>query len=202
MAWLRSWRERSGRTARGPSARDVRARRLVACIECVLNQNARDAGAARSPAMIREVIRLCGEHDVGLLQMPCPETAFLGLARTRRKGESIRSALDTPDGRGCCAAISRDVADRIERYTDAGYRVLAVLGGNPASPGCAVHEGPDGLLPSSGILMQELEAELRRRSIEIPFRGMRDHDPALLAEDLQWLSPVLSPREGDDGRHR
>ncbi|HEX6850938.1 MAG TPA: hypothetical protein VF139_05985 [Candidatus Polarisedimenticolaceae bacterium] len=178
----------SGNAAGG----DGRGRRLIAVIECILNQNARDAGAADSPALNAEVVLLCRDHDVGLLQMPCPEIAFLGLKRTRPKGESIRAALDTPAGRRCCGNLAREVADRIEAYAREGCEVLALLGGNPGSPGCAVHEDGSGLRPESGVLMRELRAELRRRSIEIPFRGMRDHDPASHAEDVEWLRGVLA----------
>ena len=176
---------------RKPPGHDGRGRRVIAVIECVLNQNARDAGAARFPAMNCDVVRLCEEHDVGLLQIPCPEIAFLGWGRTRRKGESIRDALDTADGRQCCAGLARDIADRIEEYVRHGCEVLAILGGNPSSPGCAVHQDGSSMLPASGVLMRELHAELRRRGVEIPFRGMRDSDPELLAADIAWLHVAL-----------
>lgn len=44
--------------------------------------------------------------------------------------------------------------------------------------------------------MRELQAELRKRGIEVPFKGMRDHDSTLLAEDLEWLEGVLSEGVG------
>ena len=176
------------------SVQDCRGGRLVAVIECLLNQNARDAGAADSPAMNRDVVQLCLEHDVGLLQMPCPEIVCLGWERARRKGESIRDALDTAGGRARCAEIAGDVADRLDEYVRHGFRVLAILGGNPSSPGCAVHLGGTALLPASGVFVRALEAELHRRHIAIPFRGIRDHDPASVAEDLAWLRGVLAAK--------
>lgn len=175
---------------------DGRSRRLVAVIDCILNQNVRDAGAARFPAMDWDVVRLCRQYGVGILQMPCPEIAFLGLQRKRARGQSIREALDTDAGRRCCARIGAEVCDRIEEHVREGHRILAILGGNPASPGCAVHSGPMGLLAPSGVLMRELQAELRKRGIEVPFKGMRDHDSTLLAEDLEWLEGVLSEGVG------
>ncbi len=165
---------------------------MVAVIECVLNQNARDAGAANFAAMAWDVVHLCHEHGVGLVQLPCPEIACLGPARKRPAGVSLRAAIDTPEGRQCCAQLSADAADRLQGYVDAGYSVLAVLGGNPQSPGCAVHQDAAGLTPASGVLMIELQAELRRRGLEIPFRGLRDSDAAAWAQDLQWLEQSLS----------
>lgn len=185
-------RARTSLSLRPAIPSDPRSGRFVALIDCILNQNARDLGAARFPAMNTELLRLCSEHHVGLLQMPCPEMAALGFKRTRQPGQSIRDVLDTAAGRQCCAGIAREVADRIEAYLAEGYVLLAVLGGNPQSPGCAVHDSKTGLLPQSGVFMKELQAELRGRGVDACFKGMRDHDPQLLEQDLDWLRGILA----------
>ena len=183
----------TGRPRRTPD--DGRGRRFVAVIDCILNQNARDAGAARFPAMNFELLRLCHEFDVGILQMPCPEIAALGFKRVRLPGQSILEALDTPSGRQRCTEIAVEVADRIETYRAEGYVLLAILGGNPQSPGCAVHVCDDGLLNQSGLLMRELEAEFRKRNLTATFKGILDHDPELLERDLQWFRDVLTRQQ-------
>ncbi len=175
-----------------PPPQDMRSRRVVAVIECMVNQNVRDAGAATSPAMAWEVLSLCQAHGVGLLPMTCPEMACLGWARTRPPGSTIREALDTAAGRQACAELAAAVVDRIQALQREGVAVLAVLGGNGQSPGCAVHDDAGTLAPSSGLFMQALQAELRRRGQDMPFRGMRDADAALLAEDLVWLRERLA----------
>jgi predicted secreted protein len=76
-------------------AHDSRSNRLVAVIECIINQNARDAGAAIFPAINWPILSLCNEYNVGLLQMPCPEIGFLGSKRKRQPGQSITDALYT-----------------------------------------------------------------------------------------------------------
>ena len=172
--------------------RDVRSRRMVAVIECLLNQNARDAGAAVFPAMNGAVIDLCRQHDIGLLQMPCPEIACLGLARERQPGQSLREALDTEAGRACCARLAGEVVDRLQAYMRAGYQVVAALGGNQGSPGCAVHCGREGVLETSGIFMRELAAELARRQIALPLMAIRDSEPALLDQDVQALRKLIT----------
>lgn len=179
-------RKITGRTQRVPAI-DGRGRRLVAVIECVLNQNSRDAGAASFPAMNWALLDLCQEYDVGILQMPCPEIACLGFERARLHGQSIRQALDTETGRQCCARLGVQVVDRLVTYADAGCQLLAIIGGNPQSPGCAVHDGGAALLPESGVLMRELQTELRKRGIEIPFLNLRDADTEQLAQDLDGL---------------
>ena len=178
---------------RSAASADVRGRRFIAVIDCVLNQNARDAGAACFPAMNFELLQLCQRHGVGVLQMPCPEMAALGPERKRLPGQSLREALASAPGRACCSELAADTADRIEGFLESGCELLVVLGGNPRSPGCAVLQGADGLCSESGIFMQALQEELRRRGREVRFRGIRDHDPELLRHDLVWFQELLGP---------
>jgi predicted secreted protein len=122
---------------------------------------------------------------------------FLGLLRKRFEGESIRDVLDTEAGRKCCRNLSINIADRIQDYLENKTRILAVLGGNPESPGCAIHfESSDkdkkSLAIQSGVFMKEFHKELCRRSIEVPFRGIRDYDSELIKTDLEWLEQVFA----------
>ncbi len=165
---------------------------MVAVIECLLNQNARDAGAACSPAMAGSVVDLCREHQVGLVQLPCPEMACLGLQRRRAAGQSIRQALQTPACQQASAEIATQATDRLQAYAEAGFKLLAVLGGNPQSPGCAVCADGDGqMAPEAGLLMRQLQADLQRRGMQVPFLGMRDSDAALLGSDLKRLQQIF-----------
>ena len=163
---------------------------LSQAIDCIMNQNTRDTGSAVFPSMNWEVIQLCNKYNVGILQMPCPEIAFMGFPRTRPSGTSIRAALDTSNGRSCCRKISIDIADRIEDIIHQNAKLLAVLGGNPESPGCAVHTGDEEDRPS-GVLITELRDELHKRSILVPFRGIRDFDSRLMSKDIHWLEKLF-----------
>jgi predicted secreted protein len=172
------------------SRRDPRSRRLVVLIECLLNQNARDLGAAESPATCRALLDLLAEADVGMVQIPCPEIACLGFGRSRPPGRSIRASLEAPEAKACCERLALETAERIQCYLDQGFEVLAVLGGNQESPGCAVHvagANETRLTERSGVFMLALAAELGRRRLPVPFRGVRDVDASLLGEDLHWL---------------
>jgi predicted secreted protein len=118
----------------------------------------------------------------------------LGSERKREPGQSIRAALDTCEGRNCCRKISIDIVDRIEDYSEQGYQIVAILGGNPKSPGCAIHCENSNLLPDSGVFMKELQDELQKRCIEIPFKGIRDSDPEMFAQDIEWVRKIFSKR--------
>ena len=172
------------------SKMDQRSGRLVFLIECLLNQNARDLGAAESPAVTRKMVDLLSDAGIGMAQIPCPEISCLGFERQRAVGQSIRQALETPGSATCCQHLAVVTVDRIQCYIDQGFEVLAVLGGNTQSPACAVHTKADSetqLTNQSGIFMQALVAELANRDLEIQFRGIQDADPNLLSEDLDWL---------------
>ena len=97
-----------------PPRPDARGRRFVAVIECILNQNARDDGAACSPAVDFQVLERCHAHRVGVLQMPCPEIHALGFARRRAPGERIRDALHNEACIERCATLAHEVAERID----------------------------------------------------------------------------------------
>jgi predicted secreted protein len=180
------------RGRRPPS--DSRSRKVVVLIECHLNQNARDQGAARYPAINHALLDLLRGSGAGLVQIPCPEMHCLGPDRERPRGVTLREAMETSAARAKCRALAEDVVDRIERYTRNGVEAVAVLGGDVESPGCAVHHGPEapeGLSPRSGIFMQELAGELKSRGLNVPMRGVRESRPEAFESDLRWLSRRL-----------
>ena len=175
-----------------PPRPDARGRRFVAVIECILNQNARDDGAACSPAMDFQVLGRCHAHRVGVLQMPCPEIQALGFARQRAPGERIRDALNNEACIERCATLAREVAERIETYLAQGYELVAILGGNPESPGCAIHHGSSGLCERSGLFMRQLQTEFRQRGRDPHFLAIRDHAPELHQLDLESFERLLT----------
>ncbi len=175
-----------------PPRPDARGRRFVAVIECILNQNARDDGAACSPAVDFQVLERCHAHRVGVLQMPCPEIHALGFARRRAPGERIRDALHNEACIERCATLAHEVAERIETYLAQGYELVAILGGNPESSGCAIHHGSDGLCERSGLFMRQLQTEFRQRGRDPRFLAIRDHAPELHQLDLESFERLLT----------
>jgi len=77
-------------------------------------------------------------------------------------------------------------------WRETRFKVFAILGGDVGSPGCAVHlstgdETNQKILEGSGVFIKELYAELAKRNIEIPLRGIRDSNMNELAEDISWI---------------
>ena len=178
------------------AAVDGRSGRMVVVIHCILNQNVRDAGAATLGEANWAVLDLCRAHRVGVMQLPCPESACLGLARRRPKGVELRAMLETEAGRRGCRHLALAAADQIADHARLGHQVLAVLGGNRESPGCAVHHAAGGgLAPESGVFMLALAEELAKRGLHLPFRPLRDGEPERMAEDLVWVERRFQDEE-------
>jgi predicted secreted protein len=122
---------------------------------------------------------------------------FLGLLRKREVGDSIRTALDTLDGRSRCKELSFSVAETIEEFQRNGFTVVAILGGDVESPGCAVPALTSKVsdqMPGSGfgVFTKALLEELGERGFQIPIRGIRDSAREALNEDLKWLDEILT----------
>lgn len=126
------------------------------------------------------------KYHVGMVQIPCPEMSCLGFDRERKPGQSIWDVLDTKSGLHCCADLAGAVVDRMKDYISSRNKILAVLGGNPESPGCAVHYELE-LSGKSGVFMQVLFRELSRIQIHVPFLGIRDCRSDWLLSYLQSL---------------
>jgi predicted secreted protein len=187
--------------------RDRRSKKIVVVLHCLLNHNSRDIGAAKYCGINTDVIDVLMKHDVGLIQMPCPEMTCIDLQRTRAAGISIRDALDTPEGRTCCKELALPIADAIDEYKRNGFEVIIILGGDVESPGCAVPPPSDSNNFDSktrgyGVFTQALRDELLSRNIHIPFRGIRDSARKTLNQDIEWLDNFLSGSNGNTPKHR
>lgn len=60
---------------------DVRSGKVVLVAHCILNQNSRVLGLAQHPAVVSEIVDTLTKHNIGIIQMPCPEISFTGLKR-------------------------------------------------------------------------------------------------------------------------
>ena len=164
---------------------DCRSMKVLLVPHCVLNQNARVAGAAEHPAAMRELMLGLMDRKVGIIQMPCPELLILGL---NRGSIPIRFELDKQEGRAQCRLLARQLVDQIKHYRNCGVKVLGILGKN-GSPACGVEETwSDGVVPGEGVFIKEFLAELREQNIAIEITGIQDHEPnAALGIVDRWL---------------
>jgi uncharacterized protein YbbK (DUF523 family) len=63
---------------------DARSGRVLVVSHCLLNENVRYLGGAAHPGPVPQIVHAALDHDLGLVQMPCPEQrAWGGVLKTR-----------------------------------------------------------------------------------------------------------------------
>ena len=171
-----------------PDLSDGRSRRILLVPHCVLNQNARVAGAAECPAAVVELVAGLLDRNIGILQMPCPELHAFGLDRAQ---VPIERELRTPSGKALSRSLAVKLAEQIRTYRDCGVHVLGILGKN-GSPSCGVEETwREGVCAGTGAFIEELKAELSDQGIVIEITGIRDSEPGrALAIVDRWISAI------------
>jgi len=159
---------------------------------CLLNQNAKVEGGAKTPAMWRPVLDLLRERGYTLRQMPCPELAYGGA----RRFWGVREQFDTPLYRRHCRRLAKLVAAVMAQHVSAGDDLVLI--GIDSSPTMGVDHTcssptwggkPDigdhddsRLIEDDGIFIDELRSELAARGLPMPrATGIRhwfpDYDP-------------------------
>jgi predicted secreted protein len=159
--------------------RDKRSKKIVLAVHCLFNQNARIDGCAYFPGAMGEAARVLAQSGVGMLQLPCPELAHLGLDRQRHGGRKIgiREALSLKEGKAACREMAKNVVYQIKEYQRHGFKVIGAIG-NDGSPACGVnftHYRATGPGPGPGAFIKVLGQELDKAGIKLDFIAIRDH---------------------------
>jgi predicted secreted protein len=172
---------------------DARSRRVVLVAHCVLNQNAKLGGCARYPGAMREVAELLVRDGVGLVQLPCPELACMGLDRGAGRRRASVAAEDTRIARRLSEErprwILRDLVEaavrQVEDYRAHGFEVVGFVGID-GSPSCGVETSwTDRASPGPGVFTAMLQAALKDAGV--PMVGVRAGAPQEAVEKVQGL---------------
>lgn len=166
---------------------DVRSKRIVFVASCILNSNNKVRELARYSDYCHPIVDLLKKYQIGIQQMDCPETLYLGIQRW----SATKNLYDTPLYRRHCRELATKQVDYVKSYYDAGYDVIAFLwingspscgwnvtcygeewGGTPASMG-----EESTFVPGKGVFAEEMKKEFRRRNINMPkFFGVNLED--------------------------
>lgn len=176
---------------------DARSRKVVFVSHCILNQNAISDGTADFSAANRAIVSLLLEHDVGIVQMPCPELLCLGLDRGDVRGGGrpvvventrIRGALQTPEAARKLRPLVEQVVYQMEQYQQNGFLVLGVVGIN-RSPSCGIEttSAHDREVDGMGVFMAALKAELDARGNPLPMIGIKANETVRALEAVSRL---------------
>lgn len=176
---------------------DKRSKRVILLAHCILNQNAKLDRCAHYPGAIREAAQLLIDSGVGLIQMPCPELACLGLARqaiaegqATVEEEDTRIAVRMAEERAkdLCLGIAESLVSQVEEYQRNGFKVLGAVGIN-GSPTCGVETSwsDNRETEEMGVFLRILFAGFERRGIVIPMRGIKAYEPERAAQAISEL---------------
>ena len=161
-----------------------RGQKVAVVSHCLLNANVKVHGIATYAGLHPEALRLIAEGS-GFVQLPCPETTFLGLKRWGM----TREQYDTAAYRRHCRELLTPILDTLEELLRDGCAVEIV--GAEGSPSCGISTtcvgwcggepdegvGPAELAAGRGVFMEEFAGLLGSRGLDIPFRGV-DESPS------------------------
>lgn len=161
-----------------------RSNKIAIISHCIINQNSVVKGEYKDINIFFPFIKKLFEENIGILQLPCPETECYGL---RRWGH-VKEQFDNCGYRKYVEKIVNSFVDIIKEYINNGYEIVGIYG-IAGSPSCGVNltcsanwEGEISLykdkedivsrvkmINESGIFMEIFKSVLDKNKINIPF---------------------------------
>ncbi len=166
-----------------------RSKKIAIISHCIINQNSVVKGEYKDINIFFPFIKKLFEENIGILQLPCPETECYGL---RRWGH-VKEQFDNCGYRKYVEKIVNSFVDIIKEYINNGYEIVGIYG-IAGSPSCGVNltcsanwEGEISLykdkedivsrikmINKSGIFMEIFKSVLDKNKINIPFYDVDD----------------------------
>lgn len=132
-----------------------RGKQIIFTAHCVLNQNSVIREWERAQGAFNDILRVLLDHNISIVQLPCPEFTFLGEARPPKTKEEY----DIPEYREVCVQLAKKTIEQIKEYKTYDYKILGVLG-IEGSPSCDT-------LGKKGIFMEELIQLMYKENISL-----------------------------------
>lgn len=166
-----------------------RSKKIAIISHCIINQNSVVKGEYKDINIFFPFIKKLFEENIGILQLPCPETEYYGL---RRWGH-VKEQFYNCGYRKYLEKIVNSFVDIIKEYINNGYEIVGIYG-IAGSPSCGVNltcsanwEGEISLykdkedivsrikmINESGIFMEIFKSVLDKNKINIPFYDVDD----------------------------
>lgn len=166
-----------------------RSKKIAIISHCIINQNSVVKGEYKDINIFFPFIKKLFEENIGILQLPCPETECYGL---RRWGH-VKEQFDNCGYRKYLEKIINSFVDIIKEYINNEYEIVGIYG-IAGSPSCGVNltcsanwEGEISLyedkedivsrvkmINESGIFMEIFKSVLDKNKINIPFYDVDD----------------------------
>ena len=164
-----------------------RSKKILVVCHCLLNANAKVYPLARCGGVYSQAVGDSITDGVGLLQLPCPETVYLGINRWGM----TREQYDTPHFRESCRQMLKTSIAQLKGFAKAGYQLVGIMGMD-GSPNCGVNRTCQGFsggeisvahivetqrqnlspMPGKGVFMEVLSIMLDEEQLDIPFTAI------------------------------
>lgn len=166
---------------------DIRSKLCVFTSHCMLAQAIRAEGLAKHfKAAVKPVVQFCLDHDINIMQMPCPESmcASGGLGRSPHG----KKWYEDNGLRETASKIAKGQVQYMKSLVDNDYHILAIMGVE-FSPACSItylNRGPV-IYKDQGIYIEELNKELAISGLEIPMIGVNNRAHRKLEKQLNEM---------------
>jgi predicted secreted protein len=162
---------------------DNRSRKVVLVAHCILNQNSISDGTADYPSQFSAVVDQLIKERIGLLQLPCPELACLGLDRQDIEGGKrplleentrIRALMNRKGNRELLRKRAKEVVSQVKEYKHHGIEVVGLIGVN-RSPSCGVETTTSQNAESQGcgVFIELIRETLRNDGLGMKMIGVK-----------------------------
>lgn len=111
-----------------------RIKKIAIISHCIINQNSVVKGEYKDMNIFFPFIKKLFEENIGILQLPCPETEYYGL---RRWGH-VKEQFDNCGYRKYLEKIINSFVDIIKEYINNEYEIVGIYG-IAGSPSCGVN---------------------------------------------------------------
>jgi predicted secreted protein len=176
---------------------DARSKSILFVAHCVLNQNSISDCTAVYPGSIKEIMELLCESDIGIVQMPCPELACLGLDRGSIDGGAcpavientrIRALMNRRSSANKMRQLVHNLVFQVSEYRSHGFDIRGIVGIN-RSPSCGVDTTSKNNqeVEGEGVFIEALRNELAKKGIHIEIVGIKASEPADAVEVVRRL---------------
>lgn len=170
----------------------LRGRKIVIISHCLLNANAKVDGLATYKGSVPELLDILRSEELGIYQLPCPETTSYGL---KRWGQTV-SQYDNPFYNEHCRSLAHQVTLELLEYQRNGVTILGIIGldGSPTCGVSATWSGDWGGMgertdasaqPGQGVFIRCLKQEFADAGLDLAFLGLAEADPSASIEDLK-----------------
>jgi len=145
-----------------------RSKKVVFAVHCLLNQNARAKGVAKTKGVVKEFVDFCIENEYGIVPIECPQLCFEPLLRNPENKETY----DNEKSKTVFRRIAKAVVKKIKMYQSNDYLVEGICGveGSPSCGAVKTHITMDGetrKVKESGVFFDVLKEELNKENITV-----------------------------------